>query len=92
MYEYHGWITLRETPGEDETPPGGARAEDLGRVVGGLRALVERQDSPYLCDLRWMNGEPFVHLGGLSNHAGPTAAALEELFAWVAAHAPGSYG
>ncbi|WP_329202891.1 MULTISPECIES: Imm7 family immunity protein [unclassified Streptomyces] len=65
MFEYHGWITLRETAGDDDA-------------------------SPYLLDLRWMNGEPFIHLGGHSNHrSSPDAVAL---FEYVATVAPGSYG
>ncbi|MFF2520706.1 Imm7 family immunity protein [Streptomyces liangshanensis] len=85
MYEYHGWITVRASPaGDDE-------AEDrLPGIVDGLRLHIAAMADPYLLDLRWMNGEPFIHLGGHSNHSSPTD--VLGLFTRVAAVAPGSYG
>ncbi|WP_234021411.1 Imm7 family immunity protein [Streptomyces sp. 142MFCol3.1] len=47
-------------------------------------------DSPYLIDLRWMNGEPFIHPGGSTNHR--SSPDVVELFEHVAVVAPGSYG
>ena len=46
--------------------------------------------SPYLLDLRYMNGEPFIHLGGFSNHR--MTPDVVELFEHVGVIAPGSYG
>ena len=87
MFEYHGWIAVRETAGADDGAEGDVV---LGTVVEELRARIGRMASPYLLDLRWMNGEAFIHLGGHSNHRSePDVAAL---FAHVAAVAPGSYG
>lgn len=84
MFEYHGWITVRETAvGDDDDTR-------LNRIVEELRLKIDRMDSPYLLDLRWMNGEPFVHVGGNSNHrSDPDIVAL---FEHVATIAPGSYG
>ncbi|MFJ6443601.1 Imm7 family immunity protein [Streptomyces sp. NPDC091649] len=84
MFEYHGWITVRETAADDDDQP------RLRQIVDGLRRRIALMDSPYLLDLRWMNGEPFIHLGGFSNHRSPPDVA--ELFAHVAVVAPGSYG
>ncbi|MER7934618.1 MULTISPECIES: Imm7 family immunity protein [unclassified Streptomyces] len=84
MFEYHGWITVRETAADDDDE---AR---LRRVVGELELRIAQMDSPYLLDLRWMNGEPFVHLGGYSNHR--SSPDVVELFEHVAVVAPGSYG
>ncbi|MFI6150721.1 Imm7 family immunity protein [Streptomyces sp. NPDC051109] len=84
MFEYHGWITLRDTAGEDEDDV------RLRQVVDQLRLRIAQMASPYLLDLRWMNGEPFIHLGGHSNHrSSPDVFAL---FEHVAKVAPGSYG
>ncbi|GHF38513.1 Imm7 family immunity protein [Streptomyces griseosporeus] len=83
MFEYHGWITVRETAADDDDEP------RLQQIVDELRLHIARMDSPYLLDLRWMNGEPFVHLGGFSNHRLPD---VIQLFEHVAAVAPGSYG
>ncbi|MEU1202683.1 Imm7 family immunity protein [Streptomyces sp. NPDC005813] len=84
MFEYHGWITLRETPANVDDEPW------LRQIVDGLRLFIDQMDSPYLLDLRWMNGEPFIHLGGSSNHR--SSPDVVELFEHVAAVAPGSYG
>ncbi|MFF8937982.1 Imm7 family immunity protein [Streptomyces paradoxus] len=84
MIEYHGWITVRETAGADE---GEAR---LPRIVDELRLRIAQMDSPYLLDLRYMNGEPFIHLGGFSNHR--MTPDVVELFEHVGVIAPGSYG
>ncbi|MFI6875012.1 Imm7 family immunity protein [Streptomyces sp. NPDC050400] len=84
MFEYHGWITVRETAGSDD---------DEGRlrqIVAELQRHIDRMTDPYLLDLRWMNGEPFIHLGGQANHRPSTD--VVELFEQVAALAPGSYG
>ncbi|MGV9351883.1 Imm7 family immunity protein [Streptomyces spiralis] len=84
MFEYHGWITVRETAADDDDE---AR---LRRIVDGLEVHIAQMDSPYLLDLRWMNGEPFIHLGGHSNHR--SSPNVVELFEHVAVVAPGSYG
>ncbi|EKX64685.1 Imm7 family immunity protein [Streptomyces ipomoeae] len=84
MFEYHGWITVRETAvGDDDEGR-------LGEIVEELRACIDEMASPYLLDLRWMNGEPFIHLGGHSNHR--SSPDVVGLFEHVAAVAPGSYG
>ena len=62
----------------------------LRQIVDELRLRIAQMDSPYLLDLRWMNGEPFIHLGGYSNHR--SSPDVAELFEQVAVVAPGSYG
>ncbi|MET9959937.1 Imm7 family immunity protein [Streptomyces sp. NPDC006326] len=84
MFEYHGWITVRETAGEDEDDV------RLRHVVDELQLRIAQMASPYLLDLRWMNGEPFIHLGGHSNHR--SSPDVVGLFEHVATVAPGSYG
>jgi hypothetical protein len=84
MFEYHGWITVRETATDDDDEP------RLRQIVDELHLHLAQMDSPYLLDLRWMNGEPFIHLGGYSNHR--SSPDVVELFERVAVVAPGSYG
>ncbi|MFF5969590.1 Imm7 family immunity protein [Streptomyces collinus] len=84
MYEYHGWITVRETAVDDDD------ADRLRQIVDELRLRIARMASPYLLDLRWMNGEPFIHLGGFSNHS--LSPVVVGLFESVAVIASGSYG
>ncbi|MGW0757931.1 Imm7 family immunity protein [Streptomyces sp. NPDC002814] len=84
MFEYHGWITVRETAVDDDDEI------RLRQIVDELQLRIARMASPYLLDLRWMNGEPFIHLGGHSNHR--SSPDVVGLFEHVAAVAPGSYG
>ena len=85
MFEYHGWVTVRETAADDDDD------SRLAEIVEEIRRRIEDIASPYLLDLRWMNGEVFVHLGGNSNHRGSGEEVLD-LFAGIGALAPGSYG
>ncbi|MFD7097476.1 Imm7 family immunity protein [Streptomyces xanthophaeus] len=84
MFEYHGWITIAETAAGDDDDV------RLRGIVDELRLRIARMASPYLLDLRWMNGRPFLHLGGMANHRSSTD--VIDLFEHVAAVAPGSYG
>jgi hypothetical protein len=84
VFEYHGWITVRETAVDDDDET------RLRQIVDQLRLRIAQMASPYLLDLRWMNGEPFINLGGHSNHR--STPDVVDLFEHVATVAPGSYG
>ncbi|MFF1839817.1 Imm7 family immunity protein [Streptomyces sp. NPDC058231] len=84
MFEHHGWITICESAADDEDN------SRLAEIVERLQHRIQQIDSPYLLDLRWMNGEPFLHMGGFSNHR--TSPEILDLFHYVGAIAPGSYG
>lgn len=79
MFEYHGWINVQPST-EDE---------DDDAVVAGLEARIRDIGSPYLLDLRRMNGEVFIHLGGFANHRD---VGIPAFFREVGERAPGSYG
>ncbi|MFB8395818.1 Imm7 family immunity protein [Streptomyces yangpuensis] len=89
MFEYHGWINVQESADADEDSDGGIGNDGLRRIAGAVAARIEEVAGPGLLDLRWMNGELFVHLGGLRNHRDPEALAF---FGEVGRLAPGSYG
>ncbi|GAA2212639.1 Imm7 family immunity protein [Nonomuraea monospora] len=86
MFEYHGWLTIRESAGPDDDPA------LLRRQVGEIRERLAALGDYGLIDLRWMNGVPFVHLAGNPNRGGAWGAAVIGLFADVGRIAPGSYG
>lgn len=86
MFEYHGWITVRESAGADDDD---READRLREIVEGVQSRIREINSPYLLDLRWMNGEPLLHLGGFSNHRDKE---ILGFFAEVGRRAPGSYG
>jgi hypothetical protein len=84
MFEYHGWITIRDSAAEDEDN------SRLAEIFESLQQRIQQIAIPYLLDIRWMNGEPFLHMGGFSNHR--TSPEILDLFNHVGAIAPGSYG
>ncbi|MEU5148946.1 Imm7 family immunity protein [Streptomyces yangpuensis] len=89
MFEYHGWINVQESADADEDSEGGLGNDGLRRIAGAVAARIEEVAGPGLLDLRWMNGELFVHLGGFRNHRDPEVLAF---FGEVGRLAPGSYG
>lgn len=86
MFEYHGWIKVLESASanDDDYDDG-----HLREIVESIERRVREIDSPYLLDLRWMNGQAFVHFGGFPNHRD---AEIVRFFGEVGEWAPGSYG
>jgi hypothetical protein len=86
MFEYHGWVNVLEsaTASDDDYDDGRLR-----ELVRGIERRIREINSPYLLDLRWMNGAVFVHFGGIPNHRD---AEIVEFFREVGERAPGSYG
>ncbi|MGV9655235.1 Imm7 family immunity protein [Streptomyces sp. NPDC003554] len=86
MFEYHGWISVRESADADDDE---CNSDRLREIIEGIQSRIREIDSPYLLDLRWMNGEAFLHLGGHPNHRDED---IIGLFTEVGERAPGSYG
>jgi hypothetical protein len=86
MYECHGWVNVIESPGQSD-------AEVLVRLARRVELRIEEigSENPF-ATLRVLNGRCHVQIEGYSNHRDPGAEALEEMFHWIAAIAPGSYG
>ncbi|MCX5582083.1 Imm7 family immunity protein [Streptomyces erythrochromogenes] len=90
MFEYHGWISVQESADADDSDSDSDHGDVLlARIAEAVEARITEIDSPGLLDLRWMNGELFLHLGGLRNHRDPE---VLEFFGEVGRLAPGSYG
>ncbi len=86
MFEYHGWVTVQASAGDEETAE---RAAAVARVTERLSSL---KGGSGLADLRWVNGMAQVHLGGFLNHRAGEGQTVVDLFAGVGQDAPGSYG
>jgi len=86
VFEYHGWINVQESASANDDDYGDGR---LRGIVEGIERRIREIDSPYLLELRWMNGQAFVHFGGFCNHRD---AEIVEFFEEVGERAPGSYG
>lgn len=85
MYEYHGWATVRQSPGDEE--------ERVNILVEELRVyLTQRYWGTGLLDLAVVNGQYLLTFAGATNHR-PTA--FHDPVEWlqhVGQVAPGSYG
>ncbi|WP_017622516.1 Imm7 family immunity protein [Nocardiopsis chromatogenes] len=82
MFEFHGWLAIKgpDTP-DDEPDP-----EVLHRLVESASG------GSSLIDLRWINGELFLHVGGLLNRRSSEADEVFDLVEHIGSIAPGSYG
>lgn len=86
MFEYHGWVHIRETAGlDDDDARLRSQVEDIRRLLADLGEYG-------LLDLRWMNGFPFLHVAGVPNHRGEWGTLIIDLFRRVGEIAPGSFG
>ncbi|MDA2808971.1 Imm7 family immunity protein [Nocardiopsis suaedae] len=83
MFEFHGWIAIQGPDEERADGPDGERLRRLVASASGGSSLV---------DLRWINGQPFLHVGGLLNRRSTEADEVFDLFERVGSVAPGSYG
>lgn len=86
MFEYHGWVTIRDATGDGDEH----RLQEAADLV--RRRLASAGKSIGFVDFRWENGVPMLHVGGLPNHFGRQGQEVIELFKYVATVAPGSYG
>lgn len=87
MYEYHGWVTVATSAAQDGEDPA-----LLERMVERVTRAVRDFTDADVVDLRWVNGVPMLHLGGLAKHGAVIGPELLELYRRVGELAPGSYG
>jgi len=88
MYEYHGWVTVRESYlNEDDAD------ENIDSMVSDIRDKIRDIDCGHgLLDLRAVNGEYHFSVSGFLNRKSVQADEMMELFAFIAKKAVGSYG
>lgn len=88
MFEYHGWITIRQSPGEedDEGALPASLLSDIDALITSLR------EGTGLAHLQVVNGDTQIHLGGHTNHRGSQGDEVIETFGRIASMTPGSYG
>lgn len=86
MLEYHGWITLHDSPGEGDPDQTYRLACEIERSIAHIRAENR------VLDTRVMNGNHAVWTAGYTNHWSTDIEQIIGLFREVADKAPGSYG
>lgn len=86
MFEYHGWVTVQSSAG-DETD------RDRAAAQAGADAVLEAlRTAPGLADIRTVNGATQVHIAGFLNHRGNQGDLVENVFRELGQVARGSYG
>ncbi|MBO0853077.1 MAG: hypothetical protein J2P18_04845 [Nocardia sp.] len=86
MFEYHGWITVQGSAGEDT-------GADSKRILHTAESMVLILDKlPGLADVRKINGTLQAHFGGCSNQRRGQGQLVVDIFIKVGEVAPGSYG
>lgn len=83
MYEYHGWVSLRDSAGDDDELVSAATVTAVTELLDASSLCV------YLADVREVNGAHVVTVAGFPNHA---PADVLETYCRIAELAPGSYG
>jgi hypothetical protein len=86
MFEYHAWITIHSSPGEEEDNVAKGAFDDAVREVGPLQGGTTE------VSLRWVNGTAQLHMSGFLNHRSGEGQEVIDTFERVAKTAPGSYG
>jgi hypothetical protein len=88
MFEFHGWVTVRDAAAQDD----GELVADatIDEIRGLLRNVAEVAEfTGGVADLRQVNAGWQLHIHGLRNHRKNE---IVEVFRDVARAAPGSYG
>lgn len=87
MYEYHGWITLRESPSSEE--------DDIkfSLIIQDIQKYFDDLEWPSgILNLRPINGDFQVWIAGLSNHRLVGKHDPIKVLKQLGIFAPGSYG
>lgn len=87
MFEYHGWATVRSSPGEE-----GDEGLSASLLSGIETLLTGLNEGPGLAHLQIANGDTQISLSGMRNHRSGQGDQVIETFCRIASMAPGSYG
>jgi Immunity protein 7 len=86
MFEYHAWVTVHSSPGDEEDADLKAAFDATEREVQPLQGGTTE------ASLRWVNGAAQLHISGFLNHRSGEGQQVIECFQRIAKVAPGSYG
>ena len=86
MIELHGWMTVLETPGDEDA----ISQQELDRICSDVQALLSEMDCGV--ELQYRNGQVFLSTLYCGNHRTPQADAIISTYRRIAEIASGSYG
>ena len=88
MYEFHGWITVRETYENRDTED-----DIIEAIVEKINKHISNINWPHgVLEMRPINIEYYLWMAGASNHQPTGQYDPVEFFKYIANIAPGSYG
>lgn len=86
MYEFHGWIGLAESTEDID-------AGNLETLLTELRAILDNIEwQTASLQFEYLNGQPFLRMGGLINRMRDEATDVDAIYSFVANRLPGSWG
>jgi hypothetical protein len=86
MVEYHGWITLRDSPSEGDE----RRTDELAHRLE--RSVARLQSEHRVLGMKVINANHVMWMAGYTNHWSADIEEILRLLSEVADKAPGSYG
>ena len=86
MIELHGWLTVVETPGNEDLLP----QTESDRIAEAVRAVIRQSDSGV--ELLYRNGQPFLSTLYCGNHRTAQVDDIIRTYRRIAEIASGSYG
>jgi len=88
MYEFHGWITIRESFNNDDDWD-----SNIEELIEKVKEKLEKSElGNGLTDIRSVNGSEFVVMSGFYNHGNGVTDKLLDFYKFVSEAAVGSYG
>jgi hypothetical protein len=88
MYEFHGWMTLRETYENRDTDE-----KVIESIVQEIKLHIKNINWKHgLIDIRPINVEIYLWMVGASNHKPSGIYSPVDFYEYIAKVAPGSYG
>lgn len=88
MYEFHGWITLRETFENREMDEC-----QISKIASDIKLHIEKLNWYHgVIGIRPINVEYYIWTVGASNHKPQDSDSPVEFFRYIGKMAPGSYG
>ncbi|MDL4820783.1 Imm7 family immunity protein [Actinomadura opuntiae] len=86
MFEYHGWVTIQSSAGDEDD-------EDVVGAHNTVSAVVRESGlGTGSVELRMVNGMSQLRVSGFANHRAGEGQEIIELFGRIGKLAPGSYG
>jgi hypothetical protein len=86
MFEYHGWVSVSDSPGESDTSKLNFLIEDIKSFIGSIK------DREGFIELHVANGACHIAVSGMLNRFSDEVKNIFDLYKFISRKACGSYG